>query len=65
MVFFGLASSEIPRCKKCKSIRVGISYKIEEYRIRKWYHCRNCNRNFWSEEKLYKRKPGWFKRNVQ
>lgn len=66
MVLFELASSEVPRCKKCKSIRVGTSFKIEAKRIRKWYHCRSCGRDFWSEEKIYDNKPKWFKnKNVQ
>jgi uncharacterized protein with PIN domain len=60
-VLFNLTSSETVRCKKCKGYNVGISVKELKNKTLKWYRCRKCGRDFWSEEKNYDEKPKWFK----
>lgn len=62
MVLFGFGNMEVVRCKKCKGINI-TNLIIKKGKIFfKWYHCKKCGRNFWSEEKMIYKRPKWFTR---
>ncbi len=64
-LFIGLIGCEITQCKRCKSTKVASTIQHKGNVIFKWFICKNCGRNFWSEEKLYNKKPKWFKNKVK
>ena len=60
-ILFKKISCEVSQCKNCKSKKVGVCIKKKGNLIIKAYHCKNCGRRFWSEEKILNKKPKWYK----